>query len=123
MSPSKISFFSIDEIHDYYLQAWECLSKTDTIKLVEPDLVRIRYQNMRIFPDNFIHREGFRNVISTGNFRIQLMIMDRNIRVSNCNLFYNKKLEYDQITEKDTKYYRFQVKIPSFRHSSGDFRK
>ena len=79
----KISFFSVDEIHEYYLQAWECLSKTDTFKLPELDLVRIRYQSMRIFPGNFIHGEGFSNEISNENFRIQLTIMDRNMRVSN----------------------------------------
>ena len=47
VSPSKICFISVDEMHDYYLHAWECLSKTDTFKLAEPDHVRIRYQNMK----------------------------------------------------------------------------
>ena len=87
VSSSKMCFFSIDEIYYYYLQVWECLSKTDTFKLAEPDLVRVRYQNMRIFPGNFIHGEGFRDEILTGNVRIPLMIIDRNIRVSKCICF------------------------------------
>ena len=116
-------FFSVDEIHDYYLQTWECLSKSGTCKLAEPDLVRIRYQNMRIFPGNLIHGEGFRNEISNGNSRIQLMIMDRIMKVSNCKIFYHNKFEYDQITAKDGKYYRFQVEIRSSRHFSVDYRK
>ena len=78
---------------------------------------------MRIFPGNFIHEEGFRNEISTENFRIQLMIMDKNVGVSNCKMFYYDKFEYDQITAKDGKDYRFQVEIRSSRHSSVDCRK
>ena len=38
-------------------------------------------------------------------------------------MFYYDKFEYDQITEKDMKDYRFQVEIPSSRHSSRYFRK
>ena len=86
VSPSKMCVFSVDEMHDYYLQAWKCKSIYDTWKLADPDLVRIRYQSMRIFSGNFIHGEGFSNEISTGDFRIQLMIMDRNSRISNCNI-------------------------------------
>ena len=123
VSPSKICFFSVDEIHDYYLQAWECLSKSDTFKLAESDLVRIRYQNMTIFPSNFIHGEGFTNKNSTRNSRIQLMIMDSNMRVLNCKMLYYDKFEYDQITVKDMKDYRFHVEISSSHHSSEDFRK
>ena len=118
----KFVFF-VDEIHDYYLQAWECLSKSDTFKLAESDLVRIRYQNMTIFPSNFIHGEGFTNKNSTRNSRIQLMIMDSNMRVLNCKMLYYDKFEYDQITAKDEKYYRFQVEIRSSRHFSVDYRK
>ena len=99
VSPSKFCLFSVDEMHDYYLQAWECLSKTNTFKLAEPDLVRIRYQNMRNVFVNFIHGEGFRNEISTSNFCIQLMIMDINNRISKCNFFYNDKFEYEQVIE------------------------
>ena len=112
VSPSKIYFFSVDEMHDYYLQTWDFfISKTDTFKLVKPDLVRIRYQNMRIFPGNFIHGEGFKDEISTGNFRIQLMIMNTNIRISKCNIFYNEKFEYVQVTEKDMKDFGFKLKF------------
>ena len=123
MYPSKICFFSLDEIHDYYLQVWEYLSKTSKFNLAEPDLVRIRYKNMRIFFGNFIHGEGFRNEISPGNSFIQLIIMDRNIRFSKCKIFYNDKFEYGQVTEKDMKDYRFQIEISSSCHASGDFRK
>ena len=41
-----------------------------------PDLIRIRYGNMRIFPADFIHGGGFKNTRSTGNLRIQLLIID-----------------------------------------------
>ena len=51
------------------------------------------------------------------------MIMDINIIVSNYKIFYYDKFEYDQITVKDMKYYRFQVEIPSSRHSTGDIGK
>ena len=44
--------------------------------LNKSDLIRIRYGNMRIFPDDFIHGGGFKNTISDGNFRIQLLIID-----------------------------------------------
>ena len=49
--------------------------------------------------------------------------MDTNIRFSKCNFFYDKKYEYDQVTEKDIKYYLFQVEIPSSCHSLEDLRK
>ena len=49
--------------------------------------------------------------------------MGTNIRISMCNNFYNDKFEYDQVTEKDKKEYRFQVEILSSRHSSGYSRK
>ena len=35
VSRSKICLFSVDEIHDYYLQTWECLSKSKTLKSAE----------------------------------------------------------------------------------------
>ena len=53
---------------------------------MEPDLVRIQYQNMKIFPGNLILGEGFRNETSTDNFRIELLIMDTNIKFSNCKI-------------------------------------
>ena len=69
-SPSKIYLFSVDGMHDYYLQAWENLLKADTFKLTESDLVRIHHQNMRVFPGNSIHGERFRNETSTSNSRL-----------------------------------------------------
>ena len=89
----------------------------------QPDLLNIGYQNMIIFSGNFIHGEGLRNEISTGNSRIQLMIMERNMRISNCKMFYYEKFEYDPITAKDMNDYRFQVEVPRSRHSSENFRK
>ena len=37
----------------------------------KPDLIRIRYGQLRIFPGDFIHGGGFNNTGSDGNFRIQ----------------------------------------------------
>ena len=44
--------------------------------LNKPDLILIRYGNMRIFPGDFIHGGGFNNTGYNGNFRIQLLIID-----------------------------------------------
>ena len=44
--------------------------------LDKPDLIRIRYGQMRIFPGDFIHGGGFKNTKSDGNFRMQLLIID-----------------------------------------------
>ena len=42
----------------------------------KPKVIRIRYGQMRMFPGDFIHCGGFNNTESTGNFRIQLLIID-----------------------------------------------
>ena len=66
----------------WYSHAWQA----------EPNLVCIRYKNMRIFPGNIIHGEGFRNEGSPSNFRIQLLIMDTSIRFSNCKMCLQRQM-------------------------------
>ena len=47
ISPFKCCYFSIDAYHDYYLQG---STKMETkIVMEKPDLIRIRYGQMRIF--------------------------------------------------------------------------
>ena len=68
ISPLKCCYFSIDACHNYYLQGWTTMeSKTVMDK---PDLIRIRYGQVRIFPSDFIHGGGFNNTGSDGNFRM-----------------------------------------------------
>ena len=74
ISPFKYCYFSIDAYHDYYLQEWTKMDNRTVLN--KPEFIRIRYGNMRIFPGNFIHGGGFKNTISDGNFRIQLLIID-----------------------------------------------
>ena len=57
--PSKCCYFSFDENYDYYLQGWT--NENSTITLDDPDLIRIRYGEMRILPGKFIHGGGFKN--------------------------------------------------------------
>ena len=38
--------------------------------LHKPDLIRIRYGQMRIFPGDFIHGDRFNNTGSDGKFRM-----------------------------------------------------
>ena len=58
--PSKCCYFSIDEKHDYYLQGWTNNEKS-SIQLDDPDLIRIRYDEIRILNGEFIHGGGFKN--------------------------------------------------------------
>ena len=76
ISPLKCCYFSIDENHDYYLQAWNRKETSDT-KFYPPDLIRVRYGQMRIFPDDLIHGSGFNNISLNNNFRIQLLIKNK----------------------------------------------
>ena len=69
----KCCYFSINENHDYYLQAWNRKKTSDT-KLYPSDLIRARYGQMRIFPDYPIHGGGFNNTNSNNNFIIQILI-------------------------------------------------
>ena len=74
VSPFKCCYFSIDAFHDYYLQGWTKMESKTVMD--EPDLIQIRYGQMRIFPDDFIHGGGFNNTGSDDNFRMQLLIID-----------------------------------------------
>ena len=47
--PLKIFFLSVDPKHDYYLH------KTIRKKLQYPELVRVKHDNVRIFPGSTIH--------------------------------------------------------------------
>ena len=69
VSPLKVCFFSVDPMHDYYLQVWKN-SITTSKTLLCPELVRVKYGNARIFPGNTIHGGGFLKREFNGNCRI-----------------------------------------------------
>ena len=47
VSPFKCCYFSIDSFHDYYLQGWTNMDSRTVLD--KPDLIRIRYGQMRFF--------------------------------------------------------------------------
>ena len=69
-------FFSVDPMHDYYLQFWK-KSITTSKTLQCPELVRVKHTTVRIFPGNTIHGGGFLNRESNGNYRIQLHVYSK----------------------------------------------
>ena len=52
--PLKICFLSVDQFNDYYLQVWK-KSTSSSKSLQNPELVRVLYRHMRIFPGTTIH--------------------------------------------------------------------
>ena len=54
----KVCFFSIDPMHEYYLQVWKN-SITTSKTLLCPERVRVKYINARIFPGNTIYGRFF----------------------------------------------------------------
>ena len=117
VSPIKCCYFSIDPHHDYYLQGW---TKMDNRTMLNtPDLIRIKYRNMRIFPGDFIHGGGFKNTMamdgckntrSCGNFRIQLLIVDDGHKKYK-PLNYPTNIDYVNVTEKELSCYNFEEEI------------
>ena len=93
----KCCYFSIDENHDYSLQAWNRKETSDT-KFYPPDLIRVRYGQMRIFPDDLIHGSGFNNISLNNNFRIQLLIKNKlNVVNDNFNVQWYKLLSMNKL--------------------------
>ena len=69
VSPLKVCFFSVDPMHDYYLQVWK--NSLTTSKILQcPELVRVKHGNNKIFPGSTIREGGFLNSKSTRNARI-----------------------------------------------------
>ena len=76
VSPLKVCFFSVDPMHDYYLQVWK-RSITTSKTLLCPELVRVKHTTVRVFPGNTMHGGGFLNRNSNGNYRIQLHVYSK----------------------------------------------
>ena len=108
VSPFKCCYFSIDPHHDYYLQGWTKMDNRSVMNT--PDLIRIRYGNMRIFPGDFIHGGGFKNTRSTGNFRIQLLVIDKGHKLYN-PFNYPNHIDYVNVTDKELSCYNFEEEI------------
>ena len=108
VSPFKCCYFSIDPNHDYYLQGWT--KQENRTVLNTPDLIRIRYGNMRIFPGDFIHGGGFKNTRSTGNFRIQLLIIDDGHKLYHPlrHIEWTLDKDYVNVSEKESSCYNFE---------------
>ena len=71
--PLKICFFLVDQSNNYYLQVWK--NSTFSSKILQnPELVRVAYRYMSIFPGTTMHGGGFKNLHSIGNYRIHLHI-------------------------------------------------
>jgi len=102
VSPFKCCYFSIDPHHDYYLQGWTKMDNSTVMNT--PDLIRIRYGNMRIFPGDFIHGGGFKNTSSSGNFRIQLLIIDDGHKLYKPSN-YSNDIDYVNVTDRELSCY------------------
>ena len=107
MPSMKIYFLSVDPYNRYYLQVWKNdISSSKTLQ--NPELVRVKYGNMRICPGSIIHEGGFENLESKGNFRIQLHIFGRfHSRAYFKNHYYNE-YKYNNVTKDQLKLYRFE---------------
>ena len=107
MPPMKIYFLSVDPYNRYYLQVWKNgISSSKTLQ--NPELVRVKYGNMRICPGSIIHEGGFENLESKGNFCIQLHIFDRfHSRPYFKNHYYNE-YKYINVTKDQFKLYRLE---------------
>ena len=66
---------------------------------------------MRILPGKFIHGGGFKNTESTGNYRIQLLIMDEGIKRCGAIKYHNEHLSFKNVTEKELAIYNFGENI------------
>ena len=64
---------------------------------------------MRIVPGNFIHAGCFRNEKSTGNYRIQLMITDKNIKHYEWSMHFTNYKNFKYVNEQDLSLYKFQT--------------
>ena len=68
--------------------------------LQNPELVRVPYRHMRIFPGNTIHADGFKNLDSIGNYRIQLHIYNKYPNYAYTTNVYYKHYMFSNVTDK-----------------------
>ena len=91
--------FSVDPCSDYYLQVWKnSISSSKTLQ--NPELVRVKYGTMRMFPGSTIHGGGFKNLNSKGNSRIQLYTVDSCPSRSYFKNHYYNEYKYKNVTKK-----------------------
>ena len=102
-------YFSIDEKHDYYLQAWSLKESRESkeIELNLPDIICVRYNQMRIFPGNLVHTGGFNNTSSNGNFRTQLLIIEEGQRNYYVTKFHNKRILFENDSDDALSLYNY----------------
>ena len=105
--PLKICFLSVDQSNDYYLQVRK--NSTSSSKILQnPELVRVAYRYMRIFPDTTIHWGGFKNLRFIGNYRIKLHIYDECPYNSMTKNVYFEHYMFSNVTDKQLDLYRFE---------------
>ena len=73
-----------------------------------PELVRVPYRHMRIFPGTTIHGGGFKNLDSIGSYRIQLHIHDKYPKNAFTTNVYYKHYMFSNVTDKQLELYRFE---------------
>ena len=73
-----------------------------------PELVRVPYRHMRIFPGTTIHGCVFLDLHSIGNFRNQLHIYDEYPKKAFTNNVYWKNYMFSHVTDKQLNLYRFE---------------
>ena len=103
----KICFLSVDPKYDYYLQIWKD-SITTRKTLQCPELVRVKYGNVRIFPGSTIHGGGFLNSKSTGNARVQLHIYSKIHSGADINNRYYNGYDFNNVIAEQLKLYNFE---------------
>ena len=57
---------------------------------------------MRIFPSDFIHDDGFKNTESTGNYRIQLLIMIEGKKMYTVIKHPNNTIKCDNVSDTES---------------------
>ena len=115
-TPFKCCYFSIDAYHDYHLQGWTNMESNTVID--KPDLSRIRYGQILMFPGGFIHGSGFDNIGSDGDFRIQLLIIYEGHKLYDVIKYHNDTIDYVNISDKDLSCYNFGEEDPNYNNRS-----
>ena len=84
----------------------------------KPDLIFIRYDQMRVLPGDFIYSGGFNNTGSDGNFRIQLLIIDEGHKLYDVVKHHNKTIDCNNVSDKDLSCYNFGEEDPNYNNRS-----
>ena len=116
ISPHKCCYFLINEYYDYRPQVWS--REKSTTVMDKPDLIRIRYNQMRIFPSDFIHDDGINNTGSIGNYRIQLLIIEKGQNMFGVVKYHNDTIRFENISDKDLLLYNFEEKDSNYNNRS-----